>query len=181
MILAIVVGVVVIAVLAMMASRSRRSAGLRDQFGPEYDRTVSPPAPAGRPSASLQEREQRYESMDIRPLSEAARARYTEDWQRAERLFVDDPELAAREADRIVRDVLDDARLSQTTTSTRRPPRCRSTTRARCSATATGTRWCTANGASRARSGRRTSARRWWTSASSSSELVEPAREPVEH
>ena len=39
-ILAIVVGVVVIAALAMMASRSRRSAALRDRFGPEYDRTV---------------------------------------------------------------------------------------------------------------------------------------------
>ncbi len=49
-----------------------------------------------------------HDELDIRPLSEAARDRYTEDWQRAEQRFLDDPELAAREADRIVRDVLDD-------------------------------------------------------------------------
>ena len=107
-ILAIVVGVVVIAALAMMASRSRRSAGLRDRFGPEYDRTVESAGSRRTAERDLHEREQRYESMDIRPLSEAARERYTEDWERAERLFVDDPELAAREADRIVRGVLDD-------------------------------------------------------------------------
>ncbi|HEY6076359.1 MAG TPA: hypothetical protein VIV36_05935, partial [Gaiella sp.] len=42
----------------------------------------------------------------IRPLSDDARDRFASDWQRAEGRFMDDPELAARDADRIVRDVL---------------------------------------------------------------------------
>ena len=58
--------------------------------------------------AELAEREKAHESLDIGPLSEAARDRYVDDWQQAERRFVDDPELATREADRIVRGVLDD-------------------------------------------------------------------------
>ena len=108
-ILAIVAGVVVIgALVAMSMSRSRRSSGLRDKFGPEYDRTVTEAGSRRTAERDLKEREELHDSLDIRPLSEAARDRYTEDWARAERLFVDDPELAAREADRIVRGVLDD-------------------------------------------------------------------------
>ena len=56
-ILAIVVGVVVIAALAMMASRSRRSAGLRDRFGPEYDRTVQSAGSRRTAERDLHERE----------------------------------------------------------------------------------------------------------------------------
>ena len=66
------------------------------------------PALAGRRSASSQSGSASRVELDIQPLSEDARARFTQDWQRAERRFVDDPELAAREADRIVRDVLDE-------------------------------------------------------------------------
>ena len=65
------------------------------------------PARDGRPSASWPERKT-HESLDIQPLSEAARDRYVDDWQQAERRFVDDPELAAREADGSCRGVLDD-------------------------------------------------------------------------
>ena len=45
-------------------------------------------------------------TLDLQPLSEAARRRYLDDWKRAEQRFVDDPDLAARDADRIVRSVL---------------------------------------------------------------------------
>ncbi len=107
-ILAIVAAVVVVALVAMSMSRSRRSSGLRDRFGPEYDRTVTEAGSRRTAEKDLRDREEQYESMDIQPLSDGARDRYTEDWARAERLFVDDPELAAREADRIVRGVLDD-------------------------------------------------------------------------
>ncbi len=108
-ILAIVVAVVVIAALVLAStSRSRKTTGLRDRFGPEYDRTVDTAGSRRDAERELRDREEQHEALDIRPLSEAARERYTEDWQRSERLFVDDPELAAREADRIVRGVLGD-------------------------------------------------------------------------
>jgi hypothetical protein len=108
-IVAIVAGVLVLGAIALMAvGRSRRRAGLRERFGPEYDRTVNEQGSRRHAERELREREERFESLETRPLPEEARNRYTADWERAERLFVDDPELAAREADRIVRSVLDD-------------------------------------------------------------------------
>ena len=107
----VVIAVAALVILALMAwsySQSRRRAALRDQFGPEYDRTVGEADSRRQAERDLAERERAYESLDIQPLSEAARTRYTEDWQRAEQRFVDDPELAAREADRIVRSVLEE-------------------------------------------------------------------------
>jgi hypothetical protein len=108
-ILAIVIGVLAILAIAGVAyARSRRRAGLRERFGPEYDRTVSDVGSRREAEHELRGREERYSSLDIRPLTEASRAKYTEDWDQAERLFVEDPELAARQADRIVRIVLDE-------------------------------------------------------------------------
>ena len=107
----IVIAVAALVILALVAwnySQSRRRAALRDQFGPEYDRTVSEADSRRQAERDLAERERAHESLDIQPLSEAAVTRYTEDWQRAQQRFVDDPELAAREADRIVRSVLEE-------------------------------------------------------------------------
>ena len=70
-ILAIVAGVVAIGALAALSmSRSRRSSGLRDRFGPEYDRTVTQAGSRRTAERDLREREEQYESMDIRPLSD---------------------------------------------------------------------------------------------------------------
>jgi hypothetical protein len=106
-ILAIVVAVVVLALIGAMAYwRSSRTSALRERFGPEYDRTVGEKGSRRDAEQELRAREQRYSSMDIQPLSDESRERFTTEWDRAEQMFVDDPELAARNADRLVRDVL---------------------------------------------------------------------------
>jgi hypothetical protein len=107
-VIAVVAALVVLALLAWAYSQSRRRSTLKDQFGPEYDRTVSSAGSRRKAERDLADRERTHEELDIQPLSEAARTRYTDDWQRAEQRFVDDPELAAREADRIVRSVLEE-------------------------------------------------------------------------
>ena len=107
-VIAVAAGLVVLALLAWAFTRSRRRSGLKQQFGPEYERTVSSLGSRRKAERELVEREQSHEELDIQPLSEAARTRYMDDWQRAEQRFVDDPELAAREADRIVRSVLEE-------------------------------------------------------------------------
>jgi hypothetical protein len=107
-VIAAVVAIVVLAMVARSYSQSRRRTALRDQYGPEYERTVGAAGSRREAERELSERERLHESLEIQPLSEDARARFSEDWQRAEGRFVDDPELAAREADRIVRDVLDE-------------------------------------------------------------------------
>jgi hypothetical protein len=81
--------------------RARRRAHLRDRFGPEYDRAVSD---SGRRDAEqkLAAVESEHEELDIRPLSDAARERYLEEWRSVEARFVSDPEDAARAAERVV-------------------------------------------------------------------------------
>ena len=108
-ILAIVVGILAVAAIAAMSyTRSRRTTALRDRFGPEYHRAVGQAASRRDAERELRTRENRFGELDVRPLSDESRARFTQDWDHAERLFVDDPELAAREADRVVRNVLDE-------------------------------------------------------------------------
>ena len=107
-ILAIVAGVVILGAVALAGSRSRRSTDLRDRFGPEYDRTVDQAGSRRDAERELRDREEQHATLDLRPLSGTARERYIEEWGRAERRFVDDPDLAAREADSIVRRVLED-------------------------------------------------------------------------
>ena len=96
---AVVAAIVVIA--ALWGMRSRRRAHLRDRFGAEYDRAVSD---SGRRDAErrLSAVESEHEELEIRPLSEAARERYLEEWRGIEARFVNDPEHAAKAADRVV-------------------------------------------------------------------------------
>ena len=114
----------------------------------------------------LKTREERFGDFEARPLTEASRARFTQDWDHAERLFVDDPEGAAREADRVVRQVLDERGYPDDDLDTRAAAVSVGHPMS-CSAIATGTRWCRGT-ARAATSGPRTSARRWSTSGRSS-------------
>ena len=107
-VIAVVAAVTIVALVAWAYAQSRRRTSLREQFGPEYDRTVDSAKSRRTAERELEEREKAHERLDIRPLSQAARDRYTADWHRAEQQFVDDPELAARQADRIVRGVLEE-------------------------------------------------------------------------
>ena len=107
----IVLAIVVLAVLAIVAwaaSRRRQTSHLQDRFGSEYDRTVESLDDRREAEQELREREQRHEELDIRPLPDAARGRYADEWQRVQARFVDDPEGAVNDADRLVRRVMDE-------------------------------------------------------------------------
>ena len=100
----VIAGVIVAAIVvvaAMWGWSARRRAHLRDRFGPEYDRAVSG---SGRRDAErrLAAVESRHEELEIRPLSEAARERYLEEWRSVEARFVNDPGDAAKAAERVV-------------------------------------------------------------------------------
>ena len=88
----IAVGVVaVLAVVLWQALARRRTGRLQRQFGPEYDRAVGGADDRRLAEAELQAREERRRRLDIRPLSQAARVRYTETWRVTQAQFVDDP------------------------------------------------------------------------------------------
>jgi len=90
----IVIVVVLIVLAAAMAARRRRTMALRERFGPEYDRTVGAREGQRAAEADLRGRERERARLDIKPLSEAARVRYTEEWQVIQQSFVDQPEEA---------------------------------------------------------------------------------------
>jgi hypothetical protein len=50
----------------------------------------------------LREREQRHDALEIKPLSAADREKYARGWSRAQERFVDPPDDAVHEADRLV-------------------------------------------------------------------------------
>lgn len=104
----VVIVILIVVIVALLAGgaalylRRKRSAQLREDFGPEYEREV-----AGAPSRTaaeknLQERKKRHHKLDIRPLEHDERAGYRESWEKVQRGFVDSPGDAVREADRLV-------------------------------------------------------------------------------
>ena len=102
----VVVAAIVIAVVGYVYSRQRRRAHLRERFGPEYDRTVHTVGTTGRAEAVLEERERRVQKFKIRPLTPAQADAFSREWRRIQAKFVDDPDDAVTEAERLVSEVM---------------------------------------------------------------------------
>jgi hypothetical protein len=98
----IIVAVVVIAGAIWYALSRRRTTALRNTFGPEYDRSVNEADSRRRAESELEQRRERREQLDIRPLTAAARTRYEERWREIQLRFVDDPGGAVADADQAV-------------------------------------------------------------------------------
>jgi hypothetical protein len=104
--LIIVVLVAAIAVSAWLVMKRRKSAELREHFGEEYDRAVDEYGAPGPAEQALSERSARVEQLHIRPLSPQESSRYAADWRSIQSQFVDDPEAAIAQADRVILEVM---------------------------------------------------------------------------
>jgi len=102
LIVIVVIAVVVIALLAAMAAKAKRRKELRDRFGPEYDRTVERAGSPRKADKDLRERAAERERLHLRELTDAERDRYRDEWQSLQASFVDRPESALADADRLV-------------------------------------------------------------------------------
>jgi hypothetical protein len=102
-VLAVVV-ILVIAMLAVMYVRKRRSTtvDLRQKFGPEYERAVREHGSERKAEAKLVDREKRVEKLNIRDLDPIERERFLERWTSVQSRFVDSPKGAVAEADDLV-------------------------------------------------------------------------------
>ena len=102
----VLVLLVVAAIAAALVAQSRKRKRLQSTFGPEYERTVQSSGRRREAERELAEREQRRQSLDIRPLPAQDRQQFGERWHETQADFVDRPEEAVRAADRLVTEVM---------------------------------------------------------------------------
>jgi len=103
-VLAVVV-ILIIAVLAWLYVRKRRSsttADLRHKFGPEYDRAVLKHGSERKAQSKLEDREKRVEKLNIRDLDPVEHDRFLKHWESVQSRFIDSPKGAVAEADDLV-------------------------------------------------------------------------------
>lgn len=101
----IVIGLAV-AVGVWMWSRNQRSQELRERFGPEYHHTVEEYGDRRKAETELDARRRRVEQLQIRPLSLAEYDQFSREWTAVQARFVDEPEGAIQDADRVVQDLM---------------------------------------------------------------------------
>jgi len=101
----VVIAVVIVVVLAgvgYLAWTQVRSQRLRSRFGPEYDRAVERHGGRAAAEKELLSRQQRHHELEIRDLEPEQRDLYREQWVHVQEQFVDTPEGALEQADRLV-------------------------------------------------------------------------------
>jgi hypothetical protein len=99
--------ILVAAFVGWMLYQKRRTAHLRDSFGPEYDRELEKTGNRDKAEALLLQRKERVEHLNLRPLLSSDRARFLGAWRALQARFVDSPETAIADADRLVTEVME--------------------------------------------------------------------------
>src|ERR1700712_56470 len=102
LIAAIVVATIAVVIVAGSRSNRKRTEGLKQRFGPEYERTVAEAGDQIAAEKELAARERKREKLDITPLSAESLAKYEKSWRAVQTAFVDDPTSAVGDADRLV-------------------------------------------------------------------------------
>jgi FtsZ-interacting cell division protein ZipA len=109
LIIVIVVAVVVIVAILIVGYRMvrhRRTAQLREQYGPEYDRAVDLAGSQREAESELRGRTKRHEQLELRGLDSSERENFERRWSDIQSQFVDDPSTAVRNADLLVVEVM---------------------------------------------------------------------------
>ncbi|MGW7194883.1 hypothetical protein [Streptomyces chryseus] len=105
-IIALIAVVVVLLVAVLLVARRRGGGGghgLKRRFGPEYDRVVARhDGDTKAAERELEERVKRHGSIETRPLPPEIREQYVARWAAVQEQFVDSPQRAVAEADRLL-------------------------------------------------------------------------------
>jgi len=100
------VAVILIVALVWWMAKLRRRHELRDRYGDEYEVVIEEHGSKREAERELAARQDRHEQLNIRPLDPQLRQGYIEQWRATQARFVDEPEAAFEEADRLVGDVM---------------------------------------------------------------------------
>ena len=104
--LAVAAVVIVAGVALWWTARMRRRHELQNRFGDEYEVVLDEHGSKRRADQELTARQARHDELDIRPLDPQLRLQYAEQWRSAQARFVDEPDAALEDADRLVEDVM---------------------------------------------------------------------------
>src|SRR5713226_467963 len=107
MIAVAIIAVILVAIGVWYFIRQKRSKKLRERFGPEYHQTVRTLKNRYVAESELQAREKRVSQFHIVPLPPAECTKYQHSWMAIQSEFVDQPETAVADANRLVREVME--------------------------------------------------------------------------
>jgi hypothetical protein len=93
-------------IVAASAGRRKRTDSLKQQFGPEYERTVADVGEQQAAEKELVARKRERDKLDIRPLTRDALQAYSQRWRHVQTAFVDNPSSALDDADRLLMEVM---------------------------------------------------------------------------
>jgi hypothetical protein len=101
-----VITVAAIVVAARNTSSRKRTEGLKERFGPEYERVVGDTDDQRAAESELVAREKNRQKLDIVALPIEAATRYADKWRDVQTAFIDSPSGAVIDADRLVTEVM---------------------------------------------------------------------------
>jgi hypothetical protein len=104
-IVVVLVVAVVVAAGAFAVVSARKRAGLRQRFGPEYDRVVEREGDRRSGERRLADAAHTSDALDVRDLTDDERAAFVERWHAVQAEFVDQPAAAAGHADDLIAEV----------------------------------------------------------------------------
>jgi hypothetical protein len=102
----VIVLIALLAAAAILIWQFNRTKRLRDRFGPEYDRTIKETGAKREAEARLEQRAKRVERLHIRSLEPVERANFENSWRQIQARFVDNPNAAVLDADRMLGEVM---------------------------------------------------------------------------
>jgi hypothetical protein len=104
----LVAGAAAVLVAFVVASRSARAhrARLRQRFGPEYDRALAVHGNPARAERELDARAKRAARFHLHALDDVTRGRFATSWNEIQARFVDNPAVAVREANALIKEVM---------------------------------------------------------------------------
>jgi hypothetical protein len=86
--------------------RDKKRRRVREDFGPEYHRTLARIGDSSKAQKELQARQKRVAAFELKRLSPEDAQRFSDQWRRTQERFVDDPRAATGDADGLVQEVM---------------------------------------------------------------------------
>jgi hypothetical protein len=101
-----VIAVAAVIIASRATSSRKQTEGLKQRFGPEYERVVDDAGDQRAAESELVAREKKRQKLAIVALPNESAERFAEQWRTVQTAFIDSPAVAVGDADRLVNEVM---------------------------------------------------------------------------